>query len=300
MDFGGPIQTRTSTLRNSKVVKTYICVFVCFSTKAVHIETTSDLTTNSFIAALTRFICRRGKPSDLWSDCGSNFLGASNELQKITREFFNAPQNLEIINRFSIANSIKFHNNPPAAPEQGGLWEGAIKSVKTHLKRVVGTHLLTREEFDTLMSKIEAMLNSRPLTPLSQDPSEIDVLTPGHFLIGTTLTALPERPLLDISNNRLKRWETVQAFSQRVRKRWYLEYLTKLQQREKWAKKQPYLKVGDLVLLIEPNAPPLQWPLARVSKVCPGKDNLVRVAEVKTENSTFTRPVSKLCPLPME
>ncbi|XP_072152096.1 uncharacterized protein [Bemisia tabaci] len=79
MDFGGPIKTRTSTLRNSKVVKTYICVFACFSTKAVHIETTSDLTTNSFIAALARFICRRGKPSDLWSDCGSNFLGASNE-----------------------------------------------------------------------------------------------------------------------------------------------------------------------------------------------------------------------------
>ncbi|XP_046661212.1 uncharacterized protein LOC124354637 [Homalodisca vitripennis] len=148
-------------------------------------------------------------------------------------------------------------------------------------------------------TRVEAMLNSRPLTPLSADPSDLSALTPGHFLIGTPLAALPEADHHNTPTNRLRHWHLIQAFHQRIWKRWHLEYLHSLQQRSKWTSPQPNIQVGDLVLIQAPS-PPLTWPMGRVIKTHPGADGIVRVITLKTINGVLTRPVVKVFPLPME
>ncbi|XP_054259921.1 uncharacterized protein LOC128984610 [Macrosteles quadrilineatus] len=174
--------------------------------------------------------------------------------------------------RFAQNNKITFHFIPPRAPHQGGLWERAIKSAKYHLKRVIGTQILTYEEFLTLIARVESMLNSRPITPLSADPSDLEALTPGHFLTGGPLTSLIEPHLTDISVNRLKRWKLVHAFAQHIWNRWHREYLQTLQERSKWTTPEENLKIGDLVIIHEDNTPPLAWMLGRIISASPGQD----------------------------
>lgn len=295
VDYGGPFTIKILNSRSTKHVKAYICIFVCMVTKAVHIEVSHDLSTESFIACLTRFISRRGQCSHIYSDCGTNMVGASNEMKRIIKALKSDSQ--ESIHRFACEHHIQFHFNPPAAPHHGGLWENAIKQAKHHLLRTIGSTVLTLPEFITLTTKVEAMLNSRPLTPLSNDPADLDALTPNHFLVGGPTVPLPEEDFTNIPLNRLSHWQQVQQMSQHIWRRWSVEYLHTLQQRNKWNKHHGSLKVGDLVLMDTPS-PPFKWPLARVIKVYPGSDNIVRVAEVKTASGVFKRPVVKLFPLP--
>ncbi|XP_015189767.1 PREDICTED: uncharacterized protein LOC107073588 [Polistes dominula] len=107
-------------------------------------------------------------------------------------------------------DKTQWHFNPPAAPHMGGKWEAVVESLKFHLRRSVGDTLLTYEETSTLLTQIEAILNYRPLEPLSKDPEDTLVLTPGHFLIGTALNAVHEGSLLDILASRLSRWQFIQ------------------------------------------------------------------------------------------
>jgi hypothetical protein len=267
-------------------------------TKAVHLEVVTDLTTDGFLAALTRFVSRRGLCADIYSDCGTNFVGADATLRRLTDPHIKSPSAQDSIQRFSVRRGIKFHFNPPAAPHQGGLWEAAVKGAKYHLKRVIGDTVLTLPEFMTLSVQVEAMLNSRPLTPLSSDPADLSALTPGHFLTGAPLAAVAEPDIQDLPSNRLKHWQVVQVFHQRIWHRWSLEYLNMLQQRSKWTKDQVNLKPGDLVLVHTPSSP-LNWPLARVTATHPGSDGVVRVVELKTQSGHLTRPVVKVFPLPL-
>ncbi|XP_054283150.1 uncharacterized protein LOC129000220 [Macrosteles quadrilineatus] len=296
VDYAGPIAVKLHNLRRLQNIKVYICLFICMSTKAVHLEMVTDLTSDAFIAALKRFISRRGMVSNIYSDNGKNFVGASRQLQESFQQIaLQSPTQ-----RFLEDQHITFHFIPPHAPHFGGIWERAVQSVKNHLRRVIGDTLLTYEEFNTLLCQVEAILNSRPLTPLSSEPGELEALTPGHFLSGGPLVCLPEADISEIPSNRLKRWQQVKSFTQRIWKRWHKEYLFTLQQRSKWVKFQKNLEVNDLVLIHEDNLPPLQWRLGRIIKVFPGNDNIVRVAEVVTKSGRFTRPVTKLSPLPMD
>lgn len=298
IDYCGPFMVKVHTLRAMKQVKVYLCIFVCMVTKAVHVEVVMDLTTDAFIAALTRFVSRRGLCSDIYSDCGTNFVGADAALRKIADLTITSSAAKETISRFSKPRNIRFHFNPPAAPHQGGLWESAVKSAKYHLRRTMGDTVLTLAEFITLTTQVEAMLNSRPLTPLSSDPSDVSALTPGHFLIGTSLAAVPQQDVNQVPISRLKHWQLIQALHQRIWKRWQSEYLHSLQQRVKWCTNSEALKVGDLVLMQAPTSP-LSWPLARVEAVHPGADGVVRVVTLKTANGRFTRPAVKVFPLPL-
>jgi len=147
-----------------------------------------------------------------------------------------------------------------------------------------------------VLTQIEACLNSRPLIPLS--PSEVlDVLTPGHFLIGRPLESLPDPPSSYNSPSLLRRWNVCQILVRHFWKRWLLEYLITLQKVTKWQHSSKNLAEGDLVILREDNMTPTKWPLARVSKVHPGKDGTVRVVTLKTSTGCYTRPVAKLAPL---
>lgn len=181
----------------------------------------------------------------------------------------------------------------------GGLWEAAVKSAKAHLARVIHGQLLTFTELDTLICRIEAMLNSRPLTPLSSDPSDLTPLTPAHFIIGSSIATPVERIHGEKPLTSLKRWHRVQAMAQSLWRRWSLEYLHTLQSRAKWNKVEKNLQIDDLVLLHDPQLPPYQWQLGRVTETFPGKDGHVRVATVRTATGEYKRPVVKLYPLPI-
>ena len=141
------------------------CLFVSLSIKAVHLELASDLITDTFIATFRRFIARRGKPSLIWSDHGTNFLGAARELKEFIT-FFQNQKTQGVISEFCAMQNITWRFIPECTPHFGGLWEATVKSVKTHLKHVIGKTKLNFDEFSTVLTEVEACLNSRPLAPL--------------------------------------------------------------------------------------------------------------------------------------
>ena len=169
--------------------------------------------------------------------------------------------------------------------------------MKYHLKRVFGNTVLTFEEFSTVLCQVGACLNSRPLCAISSDPADYDVLTPGHFLVGEPLNAIPEGDLTHLKMNRLSRWQLTQQMVQHFWKRWSNEFLSTLQQRFKWTSKRADLQVEDLVLNKDDNPPPNNWSRGRIIKAHPGQDSCVRVVTVKTMNGELERPIVKLCPI---
>ena len=156
------------------------------------------------MSAYKRFTARRGICASLTSDCGLNFIGADRELRELFEQA--SAQHAEITQLLA-ADGTEWRFNPPGARHFGRIWEAAVKSVKFHLKRVIGETLLTFEEMTTLLTQIEACLNSRPLHPLSDDPEDFSALTPGHFLIGQPTLTVLEPTVLDIPIARLDRWQ---------------------------------------------------------------------------------------------
>lgn len=299
IDFCGPFSVKQSSLKRSVETKAYIALFVCFSVKAIHIELLSDLTTNCFIAAFKRFIARRGKPTSVYCDNGSTFKGANRQLKEFYQEY-NSKIDKSYIEIFGSEENIKFNFIPCYSPVLGGIWEAGVKSVKYHIKRVIGLTKLNYEQFNTIIIQIEGILNSRPLTPISSDPTDLTYLTPAHFLIGTTLTTFPEPNITTIPQNRVKFWKLCTHMTQQFWSKWYKDYLVQLQNRPKWKNSLPNLKVNDLVLLKEDNLPCQKWPMARVIEVLPGKDGKIRVVKIRTSKGIHSRSVSKVALLPVE
>lgn len=194
VDFAGPFDIKSFTGRACRITKGYVCVFVCFATKAIHLEATSDLSTATFMSAFHRFISRRGCPKTIFSDNGTNFVGASRELERDMKSFLKSCHQT-VCEKFGY-QGVSWRFIPAGAPHMGGLWEAGVKSFKSHFRKHVVGMKYTFEEFSTILARIEACLNSRPLSPLNDSPSELIALTPGHFLIGAPLLAPPE-PLID-------------------------------------------------------------------------------------------------------
>ncbi|XP_035231261.1 uncharacterized protein LOC118203121 [Stegodyphus dumicola] len=240
------------------------------ATKAYHIEVVSDLTADSFIAALRRFVSRRGTPRYLFSDNGTNFVGAKRKLSELQTLLLSLNSNELIL--YLAENTMEWKMIPPASPHFGGLWASGI--IKFHLKRTIGETKLTFEELTTLLTQTEAVLNSRPLSKTNHnDVGNLDALTPSHFLTGDVLTSIPEQDFSNIPKpTLLKPWELLQQ-----------------------------MKQGDIVLIKEDNMPPGVWPLGRIAEIHPGKDGNVRVVTVKTVHGYgyFKRPIVKLLPLPL-
>jgi hypothetical protein len=259
----------------------------------------SGLSTEAFFAALDRFFARRGISKHIYSDNGTNFVGASNEIKAVL-EFLKSDKFKNKLAHTYNYDEIVWHFIPPRAPTFGGLWESTVKLVKYHMVRTVGGQLLTYEELNTVLYKIESILNSRPLTAESTDPNDFQVLTPGHFLIGRPLNSRPQSDVSDVPDNRLSRWHLIQKGFQNFWKRWSLEYLHLLQQRSKQFKSKVDVKPGALILVMEDNTPPLKWLTGRIIEVFPGKDGIVRVVSVKTPNGILKRPICKICPIPIE
>lgn len=201
--YAGPFHIRSTKGRGHKTHKAYCVLFVCLATRAIHLEVADDYTSNGFLATFERFSARRGLPATVFSDNGTNFQGADKELTRRIREILRDP---EIKNHFAF-DEICWQFIPPTAPQFGGLWEAGVKSVKFHLKRVLGQFTPTFEEFSTLLCKIEAILNSRPLSPLYDDPESFDLLTPGYFLVGSCLKSVSTPSVDELNVNRLITWQ---------------------------------------------------------------------------------------------
>jgi len=298
IDYGGPFSIK---LTRNKSCKAYVCIFVCMATKAIHIELVSDLSTPAFLNALKRFVARRGICANIYSDNATNFKGASNEL----RAFYNlltTSAHREAIQEYCCEYNIQWHFIPPYSSHMGGLWEAGIKSVKTHLRRVLGESLLSFEEMYTILTQIEAVLNSRPISPISNDPSDLRALTPGHFLIGAPLNCIPQPPLEEVPSNRLTRFQYLTQLIQSFWLRWSREYLSTLQQRFKWNRKDQAnpISTGMMVLLRDELVPPMKWALGRIVECHPGRDHNIRVVSVKTAKGIVKRAMTRLCILPIE
>ncbi|XP_075159324.1 uncharacterized protein LOC142232403 [Haematobia irritans] len=294
IDFAGPFELKSSSLRKSPLIKGYVCVFVCFSTKAIHLEVCSDLSSAAFEAAFARFVGRRGLPCRIFSDNGRNFVGASRTLLREFAHFLKTASS-NISQKYAI-QGFEWKFIPPHAPHMGGLWEAAVKSFKTHFKKLAGAHRFTFEQFATLLARIEGVLNSRPISAMTEDPSDLTALTPGHFLRGSPLLAFPEPMSSKLSL--INKWTKLKALHHQFSIRWREDYLKAMHKRYKWKSPLPDLNINDLVVVIDDLLPPYEWLLGRIVKTYSGSDSKVRVADVRTENGTITRPIAKLCYLP--
>lgn len=300
IDYAGPIQIASKRGRGARFTKGYIAIFVCMATKAVHIDAVTDLSTDAFIATLKRFVSRRGAPAHIYSDNGSNFIGAHRKLNEVYKLISQNNHN-SIVAEFLANSEIQWHFIPPMSPHFGGLWEAAVKSVKSHLVKYSSHTHLTFEEMVTLLTQIEAILNSRPLYATADDDANINVLSPAHFLIGSSNFYVPEEEISgSIPTGRLSRWQFIQQRVQAFWKKFSFEYLHNLQQRMKWRKLQQNLKVGDIVLVKEDNLPSYKWLLGKIVELHPNDQGLVRVVTLKTSKSILKRPIVKLCKLPVE
>ncbi|GJQ66111.1 hypothetical protein Trydic_g4178 [Trypoxylus dichotomus] len=264
-DYAGPFALNNKPGRGAKTVKCYLCIFICLTTKA-SLESVSNLTS------------------------------AKSQLDNLGR--FLLKNNESLSNTVSVEN-VNWHFIPAYSARQGGLWEAGVKSVKHHIKRVLGTTLVTFENFLTILNIIKAILNSRPMYSLSSSPNDFEPITPSHFLIGRKVTSCPDPDVTTQPVNRLASLQLIQRLTQIFWKRWSVNYVSELEQRTKWTRRNDNITIGSLVLVKDDNAPPLQWQLGRVIDVHPGSDSVVRVVSVRTNKSITKRSVMKICPLPI-
>nr|XP_042913497.1 uncharacterized protein LOC122273503 [Parasteatoda tepidariorum] len=283
VDLAGPLYLKDKR-------KAYIVLYTCAVYRAVHLELVTLLTTEAYFQSLRRFIARRGRPSVIYSDNGTNFVGAEKALRLIDWDKLSSKV---------AEQKIRFKFNPPSASWWGGWWERLIQMVKQILRKILGRATLNYEELLTLLCDCERIINTRPLTYVSEDVADISPLTPEMFL-----HEIPSSGVVDIDQvdkkNLSKRAKYLQKIRELLRARFRTEYLGQLRQQSLRDYKDKPLKVGEIVLVEDINKKRTFWNLAKVLKVIPGRDGHTRVALVKTENSEILRPVQRLFRLELE
>ena len=188
VDYFGPFFIKGGR----KETKRYGALFTCLSSRAVHIETANSLETDSFLNALRRFVARRGPVREIRSDQHTNLVGAKKELRRVLEEMDNGSIQRSLCRDFK-ADWVQWKRNPPSASHMGGVWECQIHSVRSILTALMREHGrgLDNESFRTLKTKVECIINSRPLTTPSCDPDDLNPLTPNHILTMKSKVVLP-------------------------------------------------------------------------------------------------------------
>ena len=288
VDLFGPITIK----QGRKRLKRWAVLFTCLTVRCVHLEVVDSLDTDAFIDSLRRFTNRRGCPQQIYSDCGTNFKGATSELADAI-----ASLDRKEIQSFATSEKIVWNFNPPAAPHMGGAWERLVRSSKEVLTALMKNHVLTDPQLYTLLTEVEKILNSRPLTHLSDDVSDLSPLTPNHILLGLHRNWDYACEVNDRDVNSRKKYRQVQAIANRFWEQWRREYLPRLTKRTRWRENLKNISVGELVVLVEDDQKRGKWPLARVTKVFTSADGVVRSLEIKTKNGLYTRPAAKICRL---
>lgn len=284
-----------------KTIKRYGTIFTCSASRAIHLEISYSMTTDSFINTLRRFISRRGNILSLTCDNGTNFVGAEREIKESLNDW-----NQSKIGEFLLQKSIIWSFNPPSSSHWGGFYEREIRSVRKVFSSVMNAQNIrfNDEELSTLMCEVEAILNNRPLTEVLSEPENI-ALTPNHLLLLDAGITYPPGLFNKDDSYSQRRWRQVQYLTDLFWRRWHKQYIVLLQERQKWTTTQKSHEVGDIVLVLDISLPRNQWPLGRVVKV--SKDNLgyVRSAYVKIskcknsslqgfQTSIICRPIVKL------
>ena len=288
MDMFGPVHIRLNrkTLKEAQVI-----IFTCMTTRAIHLELVSDKSTDAFLMAFRRFACLRGHPNICWSDCGTNFVGAQSYLKDITKDW-NFHKIQSVLSE-ELACDFKWQWNVPHASHQNGVVESLIKSVRQALNSTCKNQAFTEEQWRTFLTEINYIVNSRPLYPSSNNIWECPPVTPNDLLIGQH-SAPPQPPPEDRVNPR----HLLRSTENRVREFWncWLKYFApNLLPRNKWFRKRENVKIGDLVLELDPKLRRCQWKMAFVIDTYPGNDGLVRKVKIKTDVGEYDRPIHKLC-----
>ena len=284
IDFFGPYFVKRGRAR----AKRYICLFSDLITRGVHLEVAHSMDADSFIQCLQRFIARRSRPKVIRSDQGRNFIRASKDLATEVANF-----NEKKIQDYLNKEDIEWKFQPPYSSHHGGCFERMIRIVRRVMSGLCKEQVLTDEGLLTLVCMAEGIVNNRPLTANSADPSDLMALTPNHFLIMQPTEGLPG--VFGADDMLRKTWRQIEHLSNVFWRRWVREYLPTLQQRTEWLTEVRNLSRGDLVLVVDSNLPRNQWLLGRVIDVKEGDDGKVRSVDIKTKNSTIKRPITKVC-----
>ena len=271
VDYFGPLYVR----QGRSNVKRYGCLFTCLVIRAVQIEITNSLNTDGFINALRRFTNLRGNPETIQSDNGTNFKAGEREIREPLTSW-----NQRSIHEFLRQKNIVWKFNPPTASHMGGVWERVIRSVHKILRALLGEQIVSDESLRTLMTEVQGILNSRPLTPVSSDPRDLEPITPNHLLLLRSNPNLPPGVFSKEDIYSRRRWRQVQYLSDIFWKRWLKEYLPALHERSKWLKPRRSLAIGDLVLIVDENVHRGKWTLGRVEEVFLGKRRICRISKI--------------------
>lgn len=282
VDLAGPLFIKGDDKSTKKV---WVCLFTCAVYRAVRMELVSSLSTDSFLQAFKRFCSRHGRPKIVYSDNGTNFVGFVSASHKLD---WNA------ISQYTTARKIEWRFNPPSSPWWGGWWERLIGILKGLLRRVLGRSSVSYEDMLTLLCDCEAVINSRPLTYLSDDSSDLAAITPAMFLFDLEEVGVPEYDLMTIDFKHRLKYRC--DLKKQLRQRFKVEYLGQLRLFS-CKKKEHTSNVGDIVLIGDDNTKRLDWPIGRIVELIPGKDDRVRVVRVRTSSGVLTRPVQRLYPL---
>ena len=289
VDAFGPF---TVTYRRG-TVKRYGCIFTCLCCRAVHLEVLDSLETDAFLNAFRRFVARRGTPTKVISDNGTNFVGAEAELRSAWSKHSSA------MGEYAVRKGIEWQFNPPSAPHMGGAWERLIGVVKRVFRAITPPGIrLTDEILSTLFCEAEAIVNGRPLTKSSDDPKDLSPLTPNTLLLmRQSDVAAPD---VSSANSYRSRWKYVQNLAQQFWSRFLKEYLPEICKRTKWKVPQRDLRVGELVIIVDKRVPRNLWPLGKIAQVHPGRDSRIRSATVQTKAKLFKRPIIDLIRLELD
>lgn len=304
VDFAGPLFVRPSGASDGVSNKTWLCLYTCCATRAVHLDLVNDMTTATFIRSFKRFTARRGVPSRVISDNGRTFKSAS----KIITQMIQSSETKEYFDDLH----VEWQFNLERAPWWGGIFERMIKSAKRCLRKSIGRNCLSHDELLTLIVEVEAVLNSRPLTYVSSEDVN-EPLTPSHLLVGYRILTLPDYQLVsdhDVEhsisekqlNCKLRHLENVlQHFWNRWKKEYLLElrefHRTHVQKGNKYA-----IEKGDVVTIYDEGHPRGLWRLGKVEELIRGADGLVRGAQMKVVSKNgsprlLRRPLQHIYPL---
>jgi hypothetical protein len=288
LDFFGPLLVRSGR----RTEKKYGALFTCLTTRAIHIELAHSLSADAAIMTIRRMAARRGYPTVMFSDNGTNFHGADRELKAAVQEL---RHDSNLLTELTTRN-VDWRFISPSSPHMGGAWERLIRSVKVALSATLKERIPNVETLLTALAEAEYTVNSRPLTHVSMDPKDDEPLTPNHFLMGSS-GVLP--PLAHYSKEHenvclKKQWRVAQQLADQFWRRWLREYLPTLAQRPKWRSPTIPLKEGDLVLLVDPKLPRNTWPRGRITQARPAADGQVRMVRIQTATGNYLRPAVKV------
>ena len=297
VDYFGPWYVKDGR----RELKRYGVLFTCLSSRAIHLEVSNTMTTDSFLNAYRRFVGRRGPVRQLRSDQGLNFIGAMNELQQAISEIDNDRIREELLT--NNCDWVEFKVNVPHASHMGGVWERQIRSVRNVLASILERHgtQLDDESLRTFMVEAEAIVNCRPLTIDTINSSQCpEPLTTNHLLTMKSKVVMP--PPGDFQQADLylsKRWRRVQYLANEFQNRWKKEFLQSLQLRQKWIPVQRNLQVDDIVIVKDESLPRNRWKLGRVDETYPNDDGLIRKVRVVIATDSLDdsgRPHETCCP----